>query len=101
MTTKHTPGPWTADECTDHDGYRTIRPGDGTPNGDIHAEVIATVYEDADAQLIAAAPELLEALRTLYRDVEFLIEDGTLPASARNHAAMSEARAAIQKAEGR
>lgn len=37
-----------------------------------------------------------EALKTLYRDVEFLIEDGTLPPSAIEHDAMKAARLALK-----
>jgi len=61
MKTQHTPGPWNKDEQGDANGNFTIRPDDGSTNGDTHAEVIATVYTEEDARLIAAAPELLEA----------------------------------------
>ncbi len=63
MKTAHTPAPWSKDEQGDANGNFTIRPDDGSTNGDIHAEVIATVYTEEDARLIAAAPELLEVLK--------------------------------------
>lgn len=63
MKTAHTPAPWSKDEQGDANGNFTIRPDDGSTNGDIHAEVIATVYTEEDARLIAAAPELLEVLQ--------------------------------------
>ena len=63
--TSHTPGPWVADESEDADGFLTIRRSDGTPNGDLET-CIASVYGDEDAALIAAAPELLEALREAF-----------------------------------
>lgn len=59
-----TPGPWIADENEDGRGFTTIRRADGTPTGDIEAPEIATVYAAIDADLIAAAPELLAALKT-------------------------------------
>jgi hypothetical protein len=34
----------TVDECVDANGHWTIRPADGTPNGDIDAQPIATFY---------------------------------------------------------
>lgn len=49
-----------------------------------------TIVSDADAALIAAAPDLLAALKDLHEAVQ----GGGYP-----HAAMTEARAAIAKAE--
>ena len=88
---KHTPGPWHLAEVENGsikhmvpvgpDGYSlctVVHDGD-TPFG--------AIYMDADARLIAAAPELLEALQML---LEF---PNTGPAT-------SAARAAIAKATG-
>ena len=61
MVRKHTPGPWTLQE---HESEPCQLIGNGT----IHiADVYATDFPvgAADAALIAAAPELLEALRVL------------------------------------
>lgn len=56
---KHTPGPWRLN------GNRTITVGDfGKPGS-----FIAEVKNDANARLIAAAPELLEALEWLLHHV--------------------------------
>lgn len=63
--TPHTPGSWTVDECPDASGFHTVRSADGTPNGNTEAEPIATVYEESDAALIAAAPDLLALVRKL------------------------------------
>jgi hypothetical protein len=63
MTVKHTPGPWTVDEI---DVGRTAHILGGVSN--FCAEIVATVAlegqeSQANARLIAAAPDLLEALR--------------------------------------
>lgn len=60
---KHTPGPWVARRVS----------GVGLPNqigyaidfNEDQEQVVDYVYEEADARLIAAAPELLEALESL------------------------------------
>ena len=66
MNTKHTPGPWDLNE-TQRGTY--IYQG-GTEN--CIAEIYADVNEDqaANARLIAAAPELLEALLALLPGAE-------------------------------
>ena len=88
--TKHTPGPW---EVEDNDGYG------GTfiyATGVTTAEVVGDSAEAiANALLIAAAPELLEALKALADDHEF----GATGAVRQDH--LKAARTAIAKAEGR
>jgi len=67
---KHTPGPWVAD---DNEGFsmwkiysRMSPSGSGIP-GPFVAEVIGDSAEaDANASLIAAAPEMLDALKHCY-----------------------------------
>lgn len=83
---KHTPGPWI------HEGHGDIT---GTENGRKYD--VACVYlripagrQDANARLIAAAPDLLEALRMMLTEAVF---DGTTGTDA--------ARAAIAKATGK
>lgn len=86
--TKHTPGPW-----------MVAGQGDGNKQLPISADgkIIAAVRDQgsfSDARLIAAAPDLLEALKTLVWQAE-------------NHnqtvfgMALEDARAAIAKAEAR
>jgi hypothetical protein len=58
----YTQVPWTVDECPDANGLMTIRKADGSPNGDLDSDPIATVIDDNDASLIAAAPEMRLAL---------------------------------------
>jgi hypothetical protein len=76
MNTKHTPGPWTV-------SGGTIR--------NLHGHLVADFHStDADARLIAAAPELLAALRS--------IADSDPDAPEFIACAMAVARAAIAKA---
>ena len=83
---KHTPGPW----------YTTST--EESRQGLISAEVsgvnVAVSYDPKDAHIIAAAPEMLEALTDL---VGGCGKEGDLLSDA----AFAAARAAIAKAEGR
>jgi hypothetical protein len=79
---QHTPGPWNATHRKGSDGmYRTevysaqhggIATCDWTPkhcgNG------VTETYREANAQLIAAAPDMLNALRSLLRHAERMQE---------------------------
>ena len=80
MKTKHTPGPWQIAECGDrhtafavadenHISLFTVVNEGKTP--------FAGVYEKADAQLIATAPELLEELKKLVSDLGELMRQST------------------------
>lgn len=87
MDSKHTPGPWkvagpigAAIWITDESSNNQIAAVYGKSQ---------TAGADANARLIAAAPELLEALKEVV-----VISD-------REHTAWIKARAAIAKAEGR
>lgn len=93
----HTPGPWIVD--SQPEGTHKIR-----HNGPYGHSVVALVppaegwsllHQDHNARLIAAAPELLEAVKALLADNE-----RAYPADLGNVAAAA-ARAAIAKAEGR
>ena len=87
MSNGHTPGPWIVDapgmvatKATGADGWEICDIRDDVPEC------------DANADLIAAAPELLEALEALtanYADVE--------PGGSKN---VDKARAALAKARG-
>lgn len=94
MKTNHTPGPWTVNGKTvksvDHGHHYTVARVD---NPKFTPEANA-----ANARLIAAAPDLLAALRALTAVVESY-EYGR-PWPGRPHAQMDEARAAIARATG-
>ena len=71
MTNQHTPGPWVAEMPTEGMSYyqpaRVVAPngcGDGCP-----CEVAGAVMPE-DARLIAAAPELAEALAACLPDLK-------------------------------
>jgi len=100
--TKHTPGPWIVEECHNIDGSKFLTINGQGPYGawlaDIQGGLInghpADVTEKhlANARLIAAAPELLAALKELLAD-KYLAD----PINAER---MAKTRAAIAKAEG-
>jgi hypothetical protein len=93
QVTEHTPGPWRVVDETD------ILALEGTPSSIVVAstkffEGPATSWECANARLIAAAPELLEAL-------VMLMHCGPHPRMGEWKRAIQNASAAIDKAEGR
>lgn len=90
METNHTPGPWT--HCP---GQDTIWAKDGellVARTEYTRREMAVNEDNANARLIAAAPELLEALTELAALADF-----TRPTE---RAAWIKARAAIAKATG-
>lgn len=96
---KHTPGPW----CVVNTGTGSIiidqiKKGGGTPDlATVHCLSTGIDAALANADLIAAAPELLDALKQatnqLDRDYKFTPLDGSA-------ALILKLRAAIAKAEG-
>ena len=111
METKRTPGPW-------HSAMKSEKSwniGVYTEGGDEVAHIavksaFAAPRRDADARLIAAAPELYDALRELLTDM--VIAQGNMRKAAKRDPAwegcaeiiqprIDAARAAIAKAEGK
>jgi hypothetical protein len=82
----HTPGPWSF-HCEDGD-VGVYAAGSHTWVADIWGKNVA------NARLIAASPELLEALIELKQAIEFT------PLGIRQIAALEQAKVAIAKAEG-
>lgn len=76
---EHTPGPWHADVDSDHGDYVIwtergkflANVGTGEEAGEDRAECLAFDVAKANARLIAAAPELLEALEAVVADREY------------------------------
>lgn len=95
--TKHTPGPWLA---------RQYFSGHWEICENATAKRLATVDKSnpLDVRLIAAAPELLEALQTLRNDFEAIIDGDDMSGMSDSEmfqAFLDTASAAIDKAEGR
>lgn len=82
---KHTPGPWVYKKTSGFDYGSTAYwvPG-----------ICTNIDKEADARLIAAAPDLLEALKRMEFAFSPLAKDCTLAGL------IDEARAAIAKATG-
>lgn len=97
--TEHTPGPWKTIKSPHGPKYRCVQFG---------ADEMYTSLEmlPADARLCAAAPELLQALKDLSDWLAYGLNkaDGAEPTDE-DHAACervaAQARAAVDKAEGR
>lgn len=83
----HTPGPWALDPCAS--GWTLIANGQ-----DITSEPFDAC--DADARLIAAAPELLEALQALVGEADL----GELDHDDETRELIERARDAIERATG-
>lgn len=98
MTTKHTPGPWTLGMGDNHTHLSILAPGNSyckllvarMPGEYRPTDAIWRVIE-ADARLIAAAPDLLAALEQLAEAAAIL---GTFAPE------LVSARAAIARAKG-
>ncbi|WP_104662817.1 hypothetical protein [Ensifer adhaerens] len=93
---KHTPGPWKYGVRRDKSIWLSIGDPEKGPHrqGDLYAS-------EADARLIAAAPELLDVVNDILR-----VEDGKAALSFSEYFEQSETafnrmRAVVAKAEGR
>ena len=96
MKTKYTPGPWSVhcgDLVVSHSG-RAIADCEATPYGDRPAP--PNSEDAANARLIAAAPDLLEALKTCEGNISSL--NGAHPSIFGPW--LKVVREAIAKAEG-
>lgn len=90
---KHTPGPW-----VHYEGSNSIWSESGTavcvlcgPRDDVKTR------QNANARLIAAAPEMFEALNVAW---ELIINLGRPETNDRHHAACEKIRTALSKATG-
>ncbi len=94
METKHTPGPWKLIEQGDANMYGMVTAGNRwiisfQQNGELMSET-----ELANARLMAAAPELLEALQEyVWLQEGWISKVSTMPSER-----LKKAKAAIKKA---
>ena len=87
MTTKHTPGPWERS----HQSREVF--GGGRHIASVHTAFGVWEANEANANLIAAAPDLLTALEAYLKDFDCVAADCRM-------LSCSLARAAIAKAKG-
>ncbi len=93
---KHTPGPWQAFYKSKYDEWHVSIPMPGSSMGwALFDDGVRSENPEADARLIAAAPELLDVLIRARDAIEAL--DGT---SIENEKIVDDYRAAIAKATG-
>jgi len=107
-TIQHTPGPWSVagESCNDHEAY-VIEAGGRTicwtasSLDDAGIEVI-TAEDDANADLLAAAPDLLSALESLLEDHKRMFPEAHPHSVIKwaECAEVSRAQKAISKAKG-
>ena len=97
MTTQatHTPGPWYSQPTAGHEMH-----GQSAIASEANGKTVAIAYDGrADARLLAAAPEMLEALRAMVARAPFIDQSVTEDGLA-NCEALARARRAIRHAEG-
>jgi hypothetical protein len=105
----HTPGPWTLDKATGKFGHKTndiVAPLEGDPH--FSQQIVCVMGTDVDdmeanARLIAAAPELLAALKEAHNILtatSLLVKSEQFNSYLRDEF-LPRVRAAIAKAEGR
>jgi hypothetical protein len=113
---KHTPGPWTVRTCKGHGLDQIDAEADGFTIADVEAVSFASVggyaehpanpkqrkarpgEPEANARLIAAAPDLLAALQKLINKINWAFDSEIQGVLAEE---VDAAEAAIAKAEGR
>ena len=108
MKTSHTPGPWRALPAKDftYENGKALKVASANPSHHSDFKFTAIVYGDmvdgrceADAALIAAAPDLLAALENA-ANVLAGIATGDLKSIGKDSHALMQARAALAKARG-
>jgi hypothetical protein len=94
--TSYTPGPWSAEECRSGFAVYANKSGDAVVRTEDDEGRYGPIDNEANARLIASAPELLAVLKRLCSTF-----CACCYGSTRAGAEWREARAAIDKAEGR
>lgn len=108
METKHTPGPWRAEQVRMGGPRNSYLAWSVQGKGGCVAEIRYTGIhpknqicgDEANARLIAAAPELLAALRDMVKSAEYAAMALEAPAKCAMRDNLAAANAAIAKATG-
>lgn len=94
MSSKHTPGPWSANPGSNSDSHYMVFKADG------NFLTLDDEQHEYNARLIAAAPELLEALKTMTDEYAASMRDAGVTHYPEALAIVRQARAVISKAKG-
>ena len=99
---KHTPGPWKViawEDDSDHSPFCVVAAGKDSTTVRLIAD---DIFQVADANLIAATPDLLEACEKVLRDVEYMEahDDGWWWTDSVMGETIDQVKAAIAKAKG-
>lgn len=103
---KHTPGPWKHYRRSSTDPDELHRFFIGQPEGNNHiiantVKEYESIDDEANARLIAAAPDLLDALERLFEHTAMIHNGwGEIDNTKEANSAIRDARAAIAKAKG-
>lgn len=96
MTTKHTPSPWRYEPGRDSRPPYVIR---GSEGGFVVVGMTAD-RQEADAALIAAAPELLKEAESAVRRIDWFLDANPDHVDSTLNVIRQDLRAAIAKAKG-
>lgn len=94
---QHTPGPWAVSCESVDDEWAVVT----TPGGAVIANVNADHRQDANARLIAAAPDLLAALKDARDTIHMLVNSRGFEGEGTAEEWTVDFDAAIARAEGR
>lgn len=106
MSAAWTKGPWRLDDETAHAGliegdYHFVDAGDGFHGGGDHGFGLCGLMSVGDARLVAAAPDLAEALEALLTEhMDLAGRAGELEWAEAEPSPVLAARAALAKARG-
>lgn len=96
---KHTPGPWSAD--WDDNGQWYINVGGLSVSGNALRGDNGECVESANAQLIAAAPDLFDTLKALVHQIDLGKAVDDHGHELKNLKALNDAKIIIARIEGR
>lgn len=103
---EHTPGPWSMEGPDPFGDYNIHEPTARLAIGAVVSNLRSPKVVEANARLIAAAPDLLEALATCQKALAMMIEPKSISATSPQCAwaaaveAETKARAAISRTTG-